>query len=172
MQEEVWKDIPNYEGMYQVSNLGNVKSLSRIKLNHNGYYTSKEIILKAFLTGLKVKYKTVRLGLEGKNYKVHKLVAIAFLGHIPCGYKLVVDHINDNQLDNRVENLQVVTQRYNTCKTQGRYSSQYKGVSWDKSRNKWISRLRVGDKCLHLGRFNHEYEAHLAYQRKLKEISS
>ena len=43
---EIWKDIPNYEDIYQVSNLGNVKSLSRKIISNNGFYFSKEIILK------------------------------------------------------------------------------------------------------------------------------
>lgn len=172
MQNEIWKDIPNYEGMYQVSNLGRVKSLSRLKSNRNGSYLSKEKVLKPYLTGNYIKYKTVKLGLKGKNFKIHQLVAMAFLNHTPCGYKLVVDHKNDNPLDNRLENLQVVTQRHNTCKSQGRYLSQYKGVTWCKTRKKWVAKIRIGNKHINLGRFTDEYEAYLAYQNKLKEIEN
>ncbi len=169
MQEEIWKDIPNYEGMYQVSNLGGVKSLSREICNGYGCFKSKEKILnpreaKGYL----------RLGLSKNSEKlffsVHQLVAMAFLGHTPCGHKLVVDHINDNPLDNRVENLQVVTQRYNAYKTQDKYSSKYKGVHWCETINKWKSRIIINKKRIYLGSFNCEISAHLAYQNKLKEI--
>jgi hypothetical protein len=107
-----------------------------------------------------------------KRYSVHQLVAIAFLNHKPCGLNLVIDHINDNKLDNRVENLQIVTNRYNCCKTQGRYSSQYKGVSWNKYSNKWLSRIVINEKQKFLGYFTDEKEAHLAYQNALKQIEN
>lgn len=161
MQKEIFKDVPGYEGIYQVSNMGNVKSLK----------FGKEKMLKP------TKDTTGRLQVDfhlnkvRKNFKVHQLVAIVFLGHVPCGYKLVVDHINDNHLDNRVENLQIVTQRENACKTQGRYSSQYKGVNWRADCNKWAAKIKINNKSIHLGHFKNEYDAHLAYQNKLKEIN-
>lgn len=163
--EEIWKDIANYEGLYQVSNLGVVKSLSR-PIKRNGYFICEEKILKNGLS--KNGYYTVSL--NGKSYYIHKLVAIAFLNHTPCNYKLVIDHKNDNQLDNRVNNLQIVTQRENACKTQGRYSSKYKGVSWHKRRNKWVAGIRIDGKSIYLGAFNCELAASISYQNKLKEI--
>jgi len=164
MEKEIWKDIPNYEGIYQVSNLGNVKSL-----NYNG--TKKERTLKPaivknqnrYYVGL-CKQKIV------KKYKVHQLVAMAFLGHIPCGYKLVVDHIDSNPLNNNLDNLQIVTQRENAYKTQGNYSSKYKGVSWHKPSKKWRTRIYLNGKPISLGYFNNEEEASQVYQNKLKEI--
>ncbi len=162
---EEFRDVPGYEGLYQVSNLGNVKSLSRL-VKRCGYFLCKERILKNGLS--KNGYYTVAL--SGKSYYVHKLVAMTFLNHKPCGYKLVIDHINDNQLDNRVENLQLVTQRENVCKTQGRYSSKYKGVNWHKDHKKWMCSIYMNGKKKHLGYFDCELKAHLVYQNKLKEI--
>jgi hypothetical protein len=95
---------------------------------------------------------------------------MAFLNHIPSGNKLVIDHRNDNKLDNRLENLQVVTNRFNTCKTRGNYSSKYKGVNWHKHTQKWVSRIIINNKRHSLGYFNCELAAHLAYQNKLKTI--
>ena len=168
--QEIWKDIPNYEEIYQVSNLGNVKSLSRENYSGKGMKISKERILKQHLDNryyYQVKlYKDKKL----KTFKVHKLVAMAFLNHTPCGYKLVVDHINDNSLDNRIENLQVVSQRDNAFKTQGKYTSKYKGVFWNKERNKWQTNIYINGKTKHLGRFDSEYEAHLKYQEALNNI--
>ena len=159
--EEEFIDVPGYEGLYQVSNLGNLKSLKfgkqkilKLVANSNGYYEN----------GLLKNNKNNR-------GKIHQLVAMAFLGHKPDGtHKLVVDHINDNKLDNRVENLQIVTQRFNCRKNQIGYSSKYKGVGWNKTYNKWRSRIMINKKEIHLGYFENELEAHLAYQNKLKEI--
>ena len=173
MQEEFWKDVPNYEGLYQVSNLGNVKSLTRFKMSGGNKASVKGRILKGRQTGRKRDaYLAVLLcdNTHRKEYKIHQLVAMAFLNHTPNGNKLVVDHINDNKLDNRLENLQIVTNRENTCKTQGNYSSQYKGVGWYKRDSKWRAMIMINKKQYHLGYFNCELAAGLAYQNKLKEI--
>jgi hypothetical protein len=157
--EEIWKDVPDYEGLYQVSNLGRVKS----------FKWGKEKILKGSLNN--GGYITFGLHSEKfRTYFAHQLVAMAFLGHKPNGYNLVVDHINDDKLDNRVENLQLVTNRFNVYKTQGDYSSQYKGVYWDKQCNKWISNIKINKKKHYLGLFENEYDAHLAYQNALQNL--
>jgi hypothetical protein len=165
---EVWKDIPGYDGIYQVSNLGNVKSLSR-EVKRKGIVLLNERLLKP---GISIGYYCVSLSIDNKKetFNIHQLVAIAFLRHAPCGYKLVVDHINDNKLDNRLENLQIVTHRFNVYKTQGKYSSQYKGVSWDNSMKKWRAEIIINNKNNFLGRFNNEEEAHQVYQNKLKTL--
>ena len=160
--KEVFKDIPNYEGLYQISNLGRLKSL---KFN-------KERILKPTVGGNG--YLFVNLCCEGKlkPITVHQLVAIAFLNHTPCGYKIVVDHINCDEQDNRLENLQLISQRENSSKDRKGGASKYTGVSWHKTYNKWISAIRINGKKKHLGYFKCELEASEAYQSKLKEILS
>lgn len=168
MQNEIWKTIDGYEN-YQVSNLGNVKSLPRHVNCNGGIKFIKERFLKP---GLSKGYKNVILykELKSKSFKVHKLVAMTFLNHVPCGYKLVVDHINDIKTDNRVENLQIVTQRENSYKTQGRYSSKYKGVFYYKTRNKWVSKIYVNGKQNFLGYFTSEVEASNAYKIAINKI--
>jgi hypothetical protein len=170
MEEEIWKDIPNYEGIYQVSNMGNVKSLKRVLLNHGKHpFFSKEMILKSAIdsTG----YKSVRLCKDSKpkSLKVHQLVAVTFLNHIPDGYKIVVDHINTNKLDNRVENLQLITHREN-CSKDRTGSSKYTGVCLDRNCGKWRSSIRINGKIKNLGRFSKEQDASLAYQNALKSL--
>ncbi len=161
MTKEIFKDIPNYEGKYQISNKGTVKNLLRNKttrgsLNNQGY-------MKTILT---------KDGVE-KTIKIHQLVAMGFLGHTPCGYKLVVDHIDHNPLNNNLENLQVITHRENLSKRNKKpkkASSQYTGVCWNKQDSKWTAALYVKSKRFFLGYFKTEIEAHNAYQNKLKEI--
>jgi hypothetical protein len=159
-KKEVFKDIKGFEGIYQVSNLGRVKSL---KFN-------KEKILKA---GDSNGYCTVDLWKNKKRYSkhVHKLVAMAFLDHEPNGYKLVVDHVNNVRTDNRVENLQIITPRKNTSKDRKKGTSKYIGVYWSKHASKWHSQIQINGKRKYLGLFTDEYEAHLSYQNELKNIT-
>jgi hypothetical protein len=167
--EEIFKDIPGYEGLYQVSNLGRVKSLPRKVCNHLGCYMSKEkIMMFAFSKG----YFKISLlkDKKRKTYLVHQLVALTFLNHTISGHKIVVDHINDNPLDNKLENLQLITQRENSYKTQGKWSSKYKGVGWSLEKNKWRSYIRIDGKSKHLGYFKCELAAAVAYQNKLKTL--
>ena len=104
MEKEIWKDVKNYEGLYEVSNLGRVKSL-----NYNR--TRKEKILKS---GYVCGYCKVVLWKYGKKkmYTVHRLVAEHFIpnpDNKPC-----IDHIDGNRSNNRVENLRWCTYKENS----------------------------------------------------------
>jgi hypothetical protein len=165
MIEEIWKDIPNYEGVYQVSNLGNVKSLKSRWGNRKVFRLLKP---STDTSG----YFQVVLSKNNNNtaFKVHKLVAMAFLGHIPDGtQKVVVDHINNIRNDNRLSNLQLTTQRHNTSKDKNG-TSKYTGVCWDKQVNKWKSAIYINGKRKTLGVFKCELAASQAYQNALKTI--
>ena len=103
MNEE-WRDIKGYEGLYQVSNLGRVKSL---RYNHS----ENEKILKGFLSNRG--YHRVSFYKDGvrKDYSVHRLVAEAFIPNTdnkPC-----IDHIDTNKLNNKVDNLRWCTNKEN-----------------------------------------------------------
>jgi len=103
-----------------------------------------------------------------KTFSVHTLVAISFLGHTPNGQKLVVDHINNIKTDNRLVNLQLITQRQNVSKAIRNCASKYVGVSYRKRGNKWIAAISIGGKGLRLGLFKFEIDASNAYQAALK----
>lgn len=170
---EEWKDVKGYEGFYQVSNKGRVKALSRKVKYKNSFKTLKEKNRK--LTVDSRGYLTVNLCREGvaKTAKVHKLVAIAFLNHTPCGYDLVVDHIDFNKTNNNVYNLRLVTARENANMKHLPSSSKYVGVCLVKNKNKkWFAYITKGKKRINIGYFKNEYDAHLAYQEKLREIEN
>ena len=104
---EEWRDIAGYEGLYQVSNLGRVKTMERLRIGTNPYsagYTRcyKEKVLKLIDRG---RYYAVNLHNDGvsKLYNVHRLVGEAFIP--PVENKPEIDHINRDCYDNRLENL-------------------------------------------------------------------
>jgi hypothetical protein len=153
---EIWKDIKDYKGHYQVSNLGRVKSI-KFKIVR---------ILKPVITS---GYPRVLLHKDKKQTSryIHQLVAEVFLNHTPNGHTLVVNHINFDKLDNRVENLEIVTQRENVNRKHLKSSSQYTGVYWSKTNKRWIATLSTKGKHKYLGSYNCEFKAHLAYQVEL-----
>lgn len=115
MMEEIWKDIKGFEGIYQVSNMGLVRSIDRdIVTTYKGtihirHYKGKIIKPKYSIAG----YQNVVLANSGKHTRaqIHRLVALHFVD----GYKdgLVVNHKNEIKDDNRAENLEFVTYTYN-----------------------------------------------------------
>ena len=112
--KEVWKDIKDYEGLYQVSNLGRIKSL--VGWNGKKYIKREKIINPTIQKTNKNKeyYRNV-IGLvkikKRKMAKVHRLVAEAFIPN-PNGYP-IINHIDGNPLNNIVENLEWCDQKYN-----------------------------------------------------------
>lgn len=161
--QEIFKNIPGYKGLYQVSNHGRVKSLAR-----KGCI--KDRILKPGTN--KGGYSVVVLcnGFK-KTHQVHKIVAITFLNHKPCGHKLVVDHKDFDRTNNHLSNLRLITPRENTNQKHLKSSSTYTGVCWDKARKKWLSAIKIEGKNKHLGYFIDELDASNAYQKELMKIS-
>lgn len=155
---EIWKDIKGHEE-YQASNLGRIKSCKRIK----------ERMLTTHLVGNKYLMTTLFIDGKSKTFSVHQLVAMAFLNHTPCGMGLVVNHINNIKTDNRVDNLEIITQRENTY-THHKGTSKYKGVSWDKSRDNWRAEITIDYKKIRLGRFKCELAASAAYNSALSML--
>ena len=112
MEGEIWKDIEGYEGLYQVSNMGRVKSLGRKVKNislKRGYRETKDKILKQYID--RYGYLKVVLTKETQRsyFTAHRLVALAFIDN-PLN-KPSVDHKNTIRTDNRVENLRWLTQK-------------------------------------------------------------
>lgn len=124
MNEEIWKDIEGYEGKYQVSNFGNVRSLK-----HHGIERTKLLIPQKHNGG----YRTVNLALHQsrKTFTIHRLVAKAFIPN-PNNYGFV-NHKDEDKTNNNVENLEWCTKSYNAI--------YY--LNFDKQRkNEYAKRLR------------------------------
>lgn len=167
MQIEEWRDIAGFQGKYQVSNLGRVKSLGNDKKR-------KEKIL----LGSKNRkgYKMVCLYKNGKSkwFFIHRLVYEAFVGFITDG--LQIDHVSNNKTDNRLQNLQLLTRSENNKKkfadnpmlryvkatkikcieTNQIFSSQSEASKKMNLRNQSINRVLKG-KRKHTGGYSFEY---------------
>lgn len=136
MEEEIWKPIKDYEGLYEISSLGRVKSL-----NYNR--TGKKKILKNMKNSNG--YLVVSLTKFGKqkNYLIHRLVAEAFIPN-PEG-KPHIDHINTIKNDNSIENLRWVTNKENNNNplTKKKYSENHREQTGEN--NPMYG--RTGEKC-------------------------
>ncbi len=139
--EEIWKDIPGYEGKYQASSLGRVRSLDRYvksrlgKTEYLRYYPGK--VLKSGTTKTR-HYEQVTLS-DNARISVHALVAAAFHGPCPAGCEVL--HINGNQRDNRPENL-----RYDTH-AENMHDIYYQGGRSKKLHSEDVFQIRFGLVC-------------------------
>jgi hypothetical protein len=175
MEYEIWKAVVGYEGLYEVSNMGRVRSLDR-KYDKfwkgkivNGF--SKGTILVGNINKRRYKYFVLcKIGEKRKSAKCHIMVMESFCGPRPDG--MVIDHINHDSTDNRLCNLQYITQTDNIIR--GRNSalkegktSNYAGVHKQGRRVRWCatkSWRHNGKKMrLNIGLFDNEKEAHKAY---------
>lgn len=144
MENEIWKDIAGYDGVYQVSNMGRVKSFCK----------GKEKILKP----KKDKYGYLMVGLykDEKQYwkKIHRIVAEAFLdnpNNLPC-----VNHLSEDKTDNRVENLCWVDHKTNI-----NYGTRNKRVS--KALSKSVLQYSLDGTFVNEWQSTHEVERQLGF---------
>lgn len=138
---------------YFISNLGRVLSVKR----------GKKRFLKPAINGKG--YLFVRLYKNGKTktIQIHQLVAMAFLNHAPNGMQTVINHKNFVKTDNRLDNLEVTTNRENSNRKHLKSTSKYTGVAWNKKDKRWHSSIFIKGKKIHLGNFKHEIEGAIQY---------
>lgn len=114
--EEIWKNIPNYKG-YQVSNLGNVRTHNKITYTErHGIRHWKDRVLKQKISEKKYGRKDCRVELwnngEHKTYLVARLIAFTFY-EIPIESNLTVNHKDGNSMNNKLDNLEIITRKEN-----------------------------------------------------------
>lgn len=155
--EVEWRCVAG-ASFYQVSSCGRIRSFSPRK-------SGKEVVQSENRQG----YKCIRLVTdsgERKSFRVHRLVAAAFLG----GCDLPVNHIDGDKANNHFSNLEYVTARQNT---NHRYSEHHKptGVFHQPTskKNPWISKIRINGRYVYLGKFKTQEEANAAYIKALNE---
>lgn len=175
MKKEEWRNIPGFEGYYQVSDMGNVRSLDRwVTYSNGGDRFYKGRIIDGSVNNKGYRKFTLRKNSRGRAYSASQLVAMAFLNHTPNGHESVIDHKNGIRTDDRVENLQIVTNRANctTCfrSNEDSFTSDHVGVSWHTHHSKWRSRINYENIEIHLGFHNNELDASDAYQKALSKI--
>lgn len=170
--EEIWKDIPTMEEYYQVSNIGRVRSLSRRVSTTFGVRSTKPMILKTCFSTL---YPSVSICIQNrrKTRNIHQLMAMAFLNHNPKTSTLVINHIDGNPRNNTIENIELVTLRYNTADGCRRMetTSSYTGVSLNKE-GKWKVLICFKHIDYFLGCYIDESLAAKAYETALIHIEN
>jgi len=144
---EDWKQITNYPN-YEISNLGNVR-------NKKGNILALDITRGHYYIKL---YKDSK----GKTKYIHQLLAEAFIPNLEN--LSLIDHIDRNPLNNSLDNLRWADKSINSLNRVSKpHTSKFRGVSWDKSRNKFQVKIELNKKQIFLGRFEREEEGALAF---------
>ena len=168
---EIWKDMIGFEGRYQVSNLGRVRSI----LSNHGRYQEKIKVQRPRSESCPYRYVQLSVKDQPHHEAVHRAVAKAFIPN--PDNKPMVNHIDGNKLNNNACNLEWVTCSENHQHafytglrnnqhvadrqrgTKIGQSSSYHNVSWDNSRGKWKATLKDKGKMVFQKRFETEIEA-------------
>jgi hypothetical protein len=176
MDIENWLPVVGYEGFYEVSDLGRVRSLTRSitqkKRSGKTYIRSVggNILGGHVATG---GYNYFRMSPDGKSKSAHSMVAEAFIGPRPNGHD--IDHLDNNRLNNKRNNLEYVTRRENLirgqmCKLNPNKSSRYPNVRWNHQCRKWSAargiKIDGQHKTVHVGYYDIEEEAYVAIRFK------
>lgn len=167
---EEWKDIKGFDGVYQVSNMGRVRTY-RAKDGWVGYKLTEEPRIMSLVShGNGYVYITLVIDGKKQNKYVHRLVAEAFIGDIPKGY--VINHIDHNKNNNAVSNLEIITQKQNVD-----YSKELMKHPKTMSENKCICIRKRGKPYevtvnkKYLGRYNTIEEARSVRDAYIKEVN-
>lgn len=140
----------------------NMFTSDRVFNSWNTKYCGKEAFTHTGSHGYKLG------GMFGTVYKAHRVIWSMYTGYWP---KELIDHINGNKIDNRIENLRESGYLGNAQNNMGRERvSIFKGVSWHKRVLKWQAQIRSNNKTVYLGYYDSEIEAHRAYCRASEEL--
>lgn len=163
---EKWKPLIDAENRYLISNLGRIYSLERVVNNNGGKMIKKGSLLTPYIDNGYYKINLINNNGIRKTLLLHRVIAKNWIANYSEDLK--VNHIDANKLNNRVENLEMVSQRENMSHYYGFLNDKSVGIY--KRRNRWVSNISVNDKTIYLGSFVHKEDAIKA--RKDYEISN
>jgi hypothetical protein len=172
LKNEIWKDIPGYEGLYQVSNMGRVYSFPKEWISGKGAkrsHAGKMLNLNSNTRGYHI------VTLSNDNGRATCLVSRLVWETFNHKTDLQIDHIIEgNRTDNKLSNLQPVNNRENCTKYRltTKKTSQYTGVFWDTDAEKWNAQIQYNGKPIHLGCFDTELDASTYYNNALSAINN
>jgi hypothetical protein len=109
--EEIWKDIKGYEGIYQISNKGRVRSLDRTINTKNGTRNKLGVIRSSYVNDTGYTVVALTVNKKRKVYSIHRLIGIHFIPNPEN--KITINHKNGIKTDNRIENLEWNTYKEN-----------------------------------------------------------
>lgn len=162
---ENWKDIPDYEGMYQVSDLGRVRGLERTVNSYGGGKMDKpaKIITPK---RCKLGYLRARLCKNGvdKTYAIHRLVLATFT----YASELKVDHLDMVKSNNRLSNLEYVTQRENVR----RGIVATRKLLGSRRKSQYLTLISVNGKSYNVGSFNTQEESNARYNEVYNNLEN
>lgn len=168
--KEKWVDIKGYEGLYEVSNMGRIKSIDGIRGGKKNRYFQKGRFLSTNSISKKG-YCVATLFKKGSRNKVyiHRVVADNFIGSL-IGKQ--IDHIDWNKTNNRLDNLRVCSNSQNQSSRlrlkPNNATSKYRGVKWNSG--KWAAGINFNNKHIYLGRYSNEIEAAIVYDKYAVEL--
>lgn len=165
---EIWKPVVGYEGLYEVSSLGRVRSLDRVRGAYGGgSYVLRGGIKRANGSGYRHVRVTTMDGVQ-KNIAVHRLVAEAFIPK--PSWKVEVDHIDRDPANNAASNLRWATKAQNNANATKIVGTD-SGVRYVyRENNKWAVRMTIGGKPTYFGAHYSLIEARAAAIKIAKDV--
>ncbi len=147
-EREIWRPVPDYEAVYEVSNFGRVRSLTRTRMVNNSHggvspRTDRGRLLALGDNGNGYVFVQFRSNGKRRNYYVHRLVAEVFIGK-PENGEFVVDHLDHNRRNNYAGNLEWVTQKENIQRSKELMRHPKKRCMVSSTGEKYISRYKDG----------------------------
>jgi hypothetical protein len=152
------------DGNYLVSECGKVFSKDRFVHTKKYSYSKSGVEISQFLNKSGYYYVMLCVEKQKRNIAVHKLVANAFLNHIPCGYETTIDHVDGNKKNNHISNLQEISSADNVRKHFEQTNKKI-GVCFNKTHGLYQSRISIDKKRYLIGYFEKEEDAINSYKR-------